>query len=140
MKLRMESCILVIQEDKCGNAENCFISVAKMNNYKFMSAKRSFYPHFKDYNISIWKNLIEVFALRISCLMNSANTIAYEQYVKCVNPFEIYKIEAAEIQNCRVFVLSAFPEFLVDYFGIKLWKTCVKHTSNNFQNCSLGAE
>ena len=29
-----------------------------------------------------------------------------------------------------VFILSAFPEFLVDYFGIKLWKTSVKHTKN----------
>lgn len=27
----------------------------------------------------------------------------------------------------RVFILSAFPEFLTDYFGIKLWRTCVKH-------------
>ena len=23
--------------------------------------------------------------------------------------------------------MSAFPEFLIDYFGVKLWKTCVKY-------------
>ena len=34
----------------------------------------------------------------------------------------------------QVFVLSAFPEFLVDYFGLKLWKTCVKHTTNKLYN------
>ena len=62
----MSEALRDFEEGKCGHAENCFISVDKMNNYKFMSAKRSFYPHFKDYNISIWKNLIEVFALRIS--------------------------------------------------------------------------
>lgn len=47
-----------------------------------------------------------------------------------ITPFEIYKKEEAEIKNQRVFVLSAFPEFLLDYFGIKLWKSCVKHSIN----------
>ena len=123
------------EEGKCGYTENCFVSAANMKNYKFMSAKRSFYPNFKVYNITIWKNLVEVFAMRISCLMDSDNTIAYEQYVEGVNPFQIYKMEKPQLQNHRVFVLSAFPEFLVDYFGIKLWRTGVKHTSNNLQNC-----
>ena len=27
-------------------------------------------------------------------------------------------------------MLSAFPEFLVDYYGVKLWKTCVSHKKN----------
>ena len=35
-----------------------------------------------------------------------------------------------EIQKNRVFILSAFPEFLLDYFGVKLWKTCVRHAVN----------
>ena len=39
-------------------------------------------------------------------------------------------------QECYVPIekLSAFPEFLVDYFGLKLWKTCVKHTRNKLYN------
>ena len=31
----------------------------------------------------------------------------------------------------KVFILSAFPEFLLDYFKISFWKTCVKHSKNN---------
>ena len=63
--------------------------------------------------------------------MGEETVINYEQYVENITPFEIYKEEEKEIQNQRVFVLSAFPEFLLDYFGIKLWKSCVKHSVND---------
>ena len=115
------------EEGKCGNVGQCFVTVTEIGNYKYISAARSFYPLFKDYDITVWKNLIEVFAMRISCLMNSKTTVAYEQYVESVSPFEIYKMQEQEIEKQRVFVLSAFPEFLVDYYGIRLWRTCVKH-------------
>lgn len=74
--------------------------------------------------------LIEVFAMRISCLMDSDSTITYEQYAEVVSPFAIYKMEGDAIQGQTVFVLSAFPEFLLDYFGVKLWRMCVKHTGD----------
>lgn len=115
-------------EGKCGKTGQCFVSIAEMGKYKFVSAERSFHPQFKDYDITVWKNLIEVFAMRVSCLINRDSTIAYEQYIEEVNPFELYKMEKDEIQEQRVFTLSAFPEFLVDYFGVRLWRTCVKHT------------
>lgn len=118
------------EENKCGKEGQCFVAIEEIKDYKYMSAVRSVYPRFNDYDITVWKKLIEVFAMRISCLMNQEQVIAYEQYVELVNPFEIYKWEENEFQTHRVFILSAFPEFLVDYFGIRLWKTCVKHTSN----------
>lgn len=116
------------EEGKCGKEGQCFVSIAEMGNYKFVSATRSFHLQFKDYDFIIWKKLIEVFAMRISCLMDSENTITYEQYIGSANPFAIYKMEEDEIQKQRVFILSAFPEFLLDYFGVKLWRKCVKHT------------
>ena len=114
------------EEGKCGQEGWCFVPITEMGGYKFISAARSFHPQFKDYDFTVWKNLIEVFVMRISCLMNAQSVIVYEQYVEAVNPFEIYKMEEYEIQKQRVFILSAFPEFLVDYFGIKLWRACVK--------------
>lgn len=116
------------EEGKCGRTGQCFITIAEIGNYKFTSAEHSFYSSFKDYDITVWKSLIEVFAMRISCLMDSDNIIPYEQYRKEVSPSVIYQMEKKELQRQMVFVLSAFPEFLLDYFGIKLWKTCVKHT------------
>lgn len=40
---------------------------------------------------------------------------------------KIYAMEVEKGEGHRVFILSAFPEFLIDYFGVKLWKTCVKY-------------
>jgi len=116
------------EEGKCGKYEQCFVPISAIGSYKSVSAEHSFCPQFKEYNINIWKNVIEVFGLRVSCLMNQEGVIDYERYGEIVNPYEIYKLEENEFQKHRVFVLSAFPEFLVDYFGNRLWKTCVKHT------------
>jgi len=116
------------EEGKCGKEGQCFVPIAEIGNYKFVSAERSFYQGFKDYDITVWKKLIEVFAMRLSCLADSDSVITYEQYVDTVSPAAIYRMEEEEIQVQRVFVLSAFPEFLLDYFGVKLWRTCVKHT------------
>ena len=52
--------------------------------------------------------------------------------------FDIDILEEKEAERERVFVLSVFPEFLVDYFGIRLWKTCVKHTKNRMGRRSYG--
>ena len=48
-----------------------------------------------------------------------------------MDPYKIYLFEKAEIDCGKVFILSAFPEFLLDYFKISFWKTCVKHSKNN---------
>lgn len=106
---------------------------------KKVSAEHSFYPNFKDYNIIVWRSLIEVFAMRISCLVNDNSMIEYEKYAQVVSPFVIYKREQKEIHKQRVFILSAFPEFLLDYFGVKLWRTCVKHTGDLTKKKGHGA-
>ena len=121
---------------KCGKEEQCFVSILDMDKYKFLSATRSAYPRFKDYDFIIWKEIINVFVLRIFCLMKN-NKISYKEYIETVNPLEIYIMEENEIKKQRVFILSSFPEFLLDYFGVRLWNTCVKYTVNYLekQNC-----
>ena len=118
------------EAEQCGRKDNCFVRMEELENYKFLSANRSVYPQFKTYQFEIWREVIEVFSMRISCLMNQAEMISYEQYVESITPLELFYLEENEILGNRVFILSAFPEFLLDYFGVKLWKTCVKHTMN----------
>lgn len=115
---------------KCGNGAECFVEIESIGTYKNDSAARAYNPHFKEYDIDTWKNVIDVFAMRISCLYQIPDTMAYELYSGEVTPGNIYAMELKEADMHRVFVLSAFPEFLLDYFGIKLWKTSVKHTKN----------
>ncbi|MBO5352273.1 MAG: hypothetical protein J6A77_03140 [Lachnospiraceae bacterium] len=118
----------------CGNKENCFVMNGEIEKYKYLSAEHSKYPQFKEYDFEIWKNVMDVFAMRLSCLMKQEKTLTYEQYIEAMSPYEVLRLEKQDIQNNRVFVLSAFPEFLLDYFGRKLWKKCVKSTKKLFCN------
>ena len=121
----------------CGEKKTCYVSVEKMKEYKNSSSVRSANPRFKEYDFEIWKDIIDVFAMRISCLFRSTDTLEYEKYLEIASPDGIYLMENMEMQRKGVFVLSAFPEFLVDYFGVKLWRTCVNHKKNQheIQDC-----
>lgn len=118
----------------CGDEENCFVENDKMMEYKNASACRSQNLHFREYDIDSWREIIDVFAMRVSCLFGQSDTMSYEQYIQTVAPIEIFALEAQETKKHRVFILSAFPEFLIDYFGIRLWKTSVKHKRNRLRN------
>lgn len=118
------------ESGKCGNGTDCFVEVEEFGNYKNASATRAYNPHFKEYDINAWRDIIDVFAMKVSCLYKITDTMDYEQYIAEVTPSDIYDMELKEADMLRVFVLSAFPEFLLDYFGMKLWKTSVKHSKN----------
>lgn len=122
------------EEGTCGRKTNCFVPLSDIGDYKNISASRAVYQHFKDYDYLIWKNVMEVFTLKLSCLMNRCNTISYDEYQNEVTPQTIFELENVEIAVGRIFVLSAFPEFLLDYFGRKLWITAVKRSSNELHN------
>lgn len=57
----------------------------------------------------------------ITCLFNRDNLFSYEEYIENISPYEIYKQEN-DITDNRVFILSAFPEFILDHQGYKLYK------------------
>lgn len=122
----------------CGVPSNCYVAIDDLAEYKTISASRSLIPHFRDYDIDTWKEIIDVFAMKISCLLGQAEVVSYEQYLDGISPGAIYSVEKNKRIEQRVFILSAFPEFLVDYFGMRLWKTCVKHTRNQLNNLLCG--
>lgn len=118
----------------CGDRAACFVATADMKEYKNASAARSVNPQFKKYDFKVWKDIIDVFAMRVFCLFEFADPLEYERYIEIVTPCEIYSLEEKKMQKEGVFVLSAFPEFLVDYFGVKLWRTCVRPKINQRKN------
>lgn len=117
----------------CGDRVACFVAASDMKEYKNASAIRAVNPQFKGYDFENWKDIIDVFAMRASCLFGSADTLEYEYYSEKISPYEVYVREAKTTKEEGVFVLSAFPEFLVDYYGMKLWRTCVRHKKNQME-------
>jgi len=120
---------------ECGNGNNCFVKIDELVKYKMISASRAIYAQFKMYDFSVWEEIINVFVMRLTCLLKQINRMTYEQYMGTINPYVIFKLEEEEIWRNRVFVLSAFPEFLLDYFGMKLWRRCVKNMANQLGSC-----
>lgn len=114
----------------CGDGEHCFIEASDFAAYKTTSAARAYNANFKEYDFELWKEQIAVFAMRISCLFERCQTFSYEEYSVSTNPLQVYIREEQEFQKDRVLILSAFPEFLVDYFGKKLWTRCVSLMKN----------
>lgn len=115
---------------QCGDGENCFVSIDDMGNYKHDSCERSVYSSFKKYNFEIWSHVIEIFIKRCSCFMNDKMDFSYEEYREKITPETVFNQETKEMERQRIFSLSAFPEFLLDYFGKKLWVKCFRHETS----------
>lgn len=77
----------------CGNGRDCYCYIEEFSLYKEQSAKRAFYNDMKKYTIDIWRELIEVFSMRISCLLGEKGVISYEEYKDRVTPLFIYQKE-----------------------------------------------
>lgn len=120
--------------DSCGNKENCYCTCKEMAEYKRISADRAFRNDFRVYTYEDWRDVINVFVMRVSCLMDQNEVITYQIYTNEISPFAIYEKQQTHIQQEKIFILSAFPEFILDYYGYKLWKSSLKHTKLRPQN------
>jgi hypothetical protein len=85
-----------------------------------------------------WKDAIEVFALRAKCLL-ALDEMSFDDYRERVTTLAIYETQR-EISASRasVFVLSAFPEFLLDYFKRDFWNSHVRRVRYSFDICEKG--
>lgn len=97
----------------------CYVDY-RVANYKEITA---FYEeianpmnHISRYTDNKWEMVFEVYIKRLSCLNNSQNVYGIEMCKK-MTPAEIYKIQQKSAEERgKILVLSAFPEFLIDYF------------------------
>ena len=122
----------------CGTANgNCFVNRIDFGNYKHDSSSLAANNDFRKYTFPTWKLAIFNFIYRICCLFQKRE-IERKDYVCLVNPYSIFinQIKVYCIKG-NIFVLSAIPEFLLDYFPI-LWNSVVgKRKRFEFiNNCS----
>ena len=122
------------KEGLCDSFTGCYIPFNELSNYKHLSGKDN--PnasiHFK---IEEWKIVIRVFVVRLQCLL-SVDKIDFAWYRENVSSKIIYQQEKElSKKKQKVFVLSAFPEFLLDYFKIDFWNSMVKHSNQKYNTC-----
>ena len=79
--------------------------------------------------------VINVFALRTQCLFDIED-MEFEVYREEIMPRTIYKKEQELVdEKKQVFVLSAFPEFILDYFREDFWNANVKLKKLQYDEC-----
>lgn len=92
----------------------CYIS-GSITNYKDQTKGNDEVVNVNKFTLASWSSIVSCFLARMSCLFDKEefNILASKQY----GPKEIYKQQTVEGQHVPYFIiLSAFPEFLIDYF------------------------
>lgn len=122
------------KENQCQAFYKCFVSTEELINYKRLSGNNNPKANFHN-SITDWEQILYTFGLRIKCLFDD-DYIDYYQYRNKICPLEIYKYQADIYDKLKnVFVLSALPEFLFDYFNESFWHKYWKKSNFQFESC-----
>lgn len=120
----------------------CEVPLADIPHYKNLSGDKNRYTDIRKYDLEMWEMLVAIFLMRCKCLFGqslSCDTIL-TWYKKKISPGTILKQQLEIFHNKRlVFVLSALPELLLDYFGEKHWEKLADNLRNiSSEGCGRG--
>lgn len=122
------------EDGQCQAHTSCFWDILKLDTYKERSAINNPHVAVKDYTHEDWKEIMRVFSMRVSCLYQKEGIFSFEAYRKEVSPYLIFLRQLEYIKDNQIFVLSGFPEFLLEYYGKSFWNTHVKR--GNYYRCN----
>ena len=108
-----------IRDKDCKAFTECFVKVELLHDYKRASGESNDYADVSMYTLERWIMIINIFLARLKCLFSVQveKDELLKWYKDRINVGEIFKKEKTEhTERKRIFVLSAFPEFLIDYF------------------------
>lgn len=89
----------------------------------------------KHMELPQWKDAIAAFVLRCKCLLD-LDEVSFGTYRELVTVDAIFREEKRmRSEDGSVFVLSAFPEFLLDYFGDKFFNSMAPMRHLKFDDC-----
>lgn len=89
----------------------------------------------KHMELPQWKDAIAAFVLRCKCLLD-LDEVSFGTYRELVTVDAIFREEKRmRSEDGSVFVLSAFPEFLLDYFDDKFFNSMAPMRHLKFDDC-----
>lgn len=111
-----------MRKGECAAYYKCRLPLSESGDYKRLSGDGNPLVDYRKYDKAYWKTAAAVFLHRCRCLYNAAvePENLYEWYKAAdISPTGIFETELELFQRDReVHVLSAFPEFLLDYFKV----------------------
>jgi len=117
----------------CEAFSDCYIPLSTVGDFKRLAGEQNPLAG-RQQDILFWKSVLNSFYLRLTCLFD-CESIDFPTYSR-IDPGTIYEKERAltELQK-QVFVLSAFPEFLFDYFKVDFWESMTHQKKRRFSHC-----
>ena len=82
--------------------------------YKDNVKKSKLYKEIDKYKLEDWKDIKEIYRQRLTCLYGKTDKFTINDCKK-ISPDMIYKKQLINREN-NIHILSAFPEFIIDYF------------------------
>lgn len=110
----------------CKTPTGCTLKLYDMDTYKRTSAQNVMANNISRYQIEEWKDVFNIFVMRMSCLYEYGHIMSFDEYRKEVYPGAVFEKEKKYMADNSIFIISAFPEFLLDYHKKSFWMSLVK--------------
>lgn len=121
----------------CNTGTECVISFEDIRNYKTLSRDKNEFNHLSQYSHEIWNSFLNNYLMRTGCLFELGEMPTFSVYRDEINPIGIYDRQMdGFLKFGRVFVLSAIPEFLLEYFNEGFWSERVINADIDRGSCN----
>ena len=131
----MVEAIYDFKDGQCDPHTACWYPINRIGEYKRAvgDENRKAGSHFSKYEE--WQMLISIFGLRVKCLFDLGK-IDFSHYKSSITVKTVFERQKAMVEKFGlVFILSAFPEFLLDYFRSDFWRKHITRHKHKFDNC-----
>ena len=119
----------------CEPATACRFPLDSIDQYKTLTGTKSLHASQHMLRYEEWRMALSVFGLRIQCLFDRER-LDYSFFKEQVTAKSIFNLQRQFYeQENTTFVLSAFPEFLLDYFKADFWTTHINRHKNKYEHC-----
>lgn len=122
------------REGQCQSHTGCFVDIADIPSYKRLAGQENLNTG-KHMGFEQWKAAISCFVLRCKCLLDM-DAMSFDLFRERVTVASLYHEETKLLRDeGKVFALSAFPEFLLDYFGAKFFNAMAPMRNLKYDSC-----
>lgn len=114
----------------CNNDMSCYTDIELGKGYKHFVAEHTLKDNLKKYEIYDWQFILKKFISSIYCLFDLSDGMTKKEYSNKIIPKTIFlkQLDKCIEKHQKIMVLSAIPEFLLDYFKLASLEKYINYT------------
>lgn len=123
------------KEKNCDPHTLCMYPISELDIYKRKAGENNHLASIHFTRDEIWREIIRIFCVRLQCLFD-LELLDFSFFKKSISTCDIFSVQKKLVTEKKcVFVLSAFPEFLLDYFKKSFWNSHVALGKKKYDYC-----